>query len=160
MKRVLSSILTALAMLAMAGVGVQATPAEVPSDGIGPYEGTFRGVVQADGRSSAPLWLFLTHRDDNIAGVVYLGSGLQVDAGFCGSVDVPATAQYVKAETSTRNPRQVQVAPTFDVGGFEIAVDLVSTLSTDGKQITARAKIDVPWFCGRDPVFTGRLDRQ
>jgi hypothetical protein len=95
-----------------------------------------------------------------VEGIVYLGNGLQVDAGLCGAVAVPATAQYVEARTATRNSHEVRVAPTFDVGGFEIAVDLKTTLSGDGEQISARATIDLPWFCGRDPVFTGALDRQ
>jgi hypothetical protein len=32
-------------------------------------------------------------------------------------------------------------------------------VSSDGEVITARAKIDLPWFCGRDPVITSRLYR-
>jgi hypothetical protein len=75
-------------------------------------------------------------------------------------VQVPAIEQVVSGQTDHDNARRVAVAPTFDAGGFDLTVNFESTLSPDGETITARAKIDLPWFCGRDPVLSGTLTRE
>ena len=49
--------------------------------------------------------------------------------------------------------------PTFDVGGFDLAVDFESNISADDDVITAEAAVDLPWFCGRDPALTATLHR-
>jgi hypothetical protein len=75
-------------------------------------------------------------------------------------VQVPATEQTVSGLTDRSNARRVSVTPTFDVGDFELKVKFESLLSTDGERIMARAQIDLPWFCGRDPVLAGTLIRE
>jgi hypothetical protein len=126
---------------------------------VGPYEGTFHGVAYGDRGSSAPLSLELTHRGSQVKGNVYLGEGLHVSAGFCGSVNLPAAAQRIEAQTSFLNPKRLVADPTFDAGGFHLTVDFETNVSADGEVITAKAKVDLPWFCGRDPVLTGTLYR-
>lgn len=126
----------------------------------GPYEGAFEGLVWGDRGSQAPISLELTHRGRDVEGTVSLGEGLYVGGGWCGAVEVPATEQYVSGQTDRYNARRVAVTPTFDAGGFDLTVKFESTLSRDGETITARAKIDLPWFCGRDPVLTGTLYRE
>jgi hypothetical protein len=119
----------------------------------------FRGVAYGDKGSSAPLSLELRHRGSEVTGNVYLGEGLHVSAGFCGSVNLPAATQRIEAETSFWNPKRLVAEPTFDAGGFELTVDFESNVSADGKAIRAKAKVDLPWFCGRDPVLTSTLHR-
>jgi len=159
MKRLVFGALDILVILAVLAVGASAAPSVDASSEAGPYEGLFRGTAHGDGVSTAPLLLSLTHSGNQVEGIVYLGEGLYVDGGFCGNVSVPATAQYVEGRTAFRNPRQLAVTPTFDVNGFELTVDFESTVSADGDTIEAEAKVDLPWFCGRDPVLTATLDR-
>jgi hypothetical protein len=159
MKRLVAGILTAVAVLVTLGIGAEAAPASMPVAKVGPYEGTFKGLAYGDKGSSAPLALELTHRGNQVEGNVFLEEGLYISAGFCGAVNLPATSEYVAGQTLRWNPRRLVVSPTFDVGGFEVAVDFESTVSADGDVIAAKAKVDLPWFCGRDPLLTATLNR-
>ena len=82
MKRLVAGIMGVLAMLAIAGVGVQAAPAVDTTAAVGPYEGVFYGYVHGDKDSKAPLILVLTHRGNQVQGDVYLGEGLYVYTGL------------------------------------------------------------------------------
>jgi len=159
MKRLVLAALVVLAILSTAVVGVYAAPEVASAGGVGPYEGTFRGVAYGDKGSSAPLSLELTHRGNQVRGSVYLGEGLHVSAGFCGSVNLPAAGQRIEGETAFWNPKRLVADPTFDVGGFDLTIDFESNVSADGEVITAKAKVDLPWFCGRDPMLTSTLYR-
>ena len=154
----LVGVLAVLAILLTVVTGVYAAP-EVATGVVGPYEGAFQGVAYAGEGSRAPLALELTHRGNQVEGTVFLGEGLYVDGGMCGAVNVPATALAIGGQTVLGDPERLVTRPTFDLGDFEIAVDFESILSADGKVIVAEATIDLPWFCGRDPVFTGTLHR-
>lgn len=160
MKRLMIGVLTVLAILATAGIGVEAAPDLVSSQRSGPYEGKFDGFAYGDRSSKAPLTLELTHRGRQVEGQVLLGEGLYVNGGFCGAVDLPATVQQVEGQTLLGDPRRLEVTPTFDLGGFDLAVDFQSEVSADGELITAKARVDLPWFCGRDPVLSGILRRE
>jgi hypothetical protein len=157
MKRLVAGLLTILGILATAGLGVDAAPKAIRTGEVGPYEGAFEGVAYGDRGSRAPLSLDLTHRGNEVEGMVQLGEGLYVNGGWCGAVDVPATTQYVEGQTVRGDPRRLVVNPTFDVGGFDLEVDFESRVSASGEVITARAKIDLPWFCGRDPAVRATL---
>jgi hypothetical protein len=159
MKRLAVVVFVVLAVMMTAAVGAYAAP-EVASTGrVGPYEGTFRGVAYGDKGSSAPLSLDLTHRGSQVRGNVYLGEGLHVSAGFCGSVNLPAAGQRIEGETAFWNPKRLVADPTFDAGSFDLTIDFESNVSADGEVITAKAKVDLPWFCGRDPMLTSTLYR-
>jgi hypothetical protein len=159
MKRSLVVIIAVLAILLTTAAGVYAAPEVAATGRVGPYEGKFEGVAFADRSSNAPIMLDLTHRGNQVEGLVYIGEGMVVSGGFCGTVSVPATAQYVEGQTVGWNPNRLVVKPTFDLGGFELKVDFESNVSADGEVITAKAEIDLPWFCGRDPVLTSTLYR-
>jgi hypothetical protein len=159
MKRVAVIGFLVLSILAVSAIGASAAPEAATTGRVGPYEGTFEGTAYGSKGSRAPVTLDLTHRGNRVAGYVSLGEGLHVDGGWCGAVDVPAVAQYVEGQTTRWNPRRLVVNPTFDVGGFELSVDFESTISSDGDEITARAKVDLPWFCGRDPVLAAQATR-
>jgi len=159
MKRLVVGMLAVLAILSTVVVGVYAAPEVVTTENVGPYEGTFHGAVYGDRGSSAPLTLELTHRGNQVEGYVFLGEGLYVDGGFCGTVSVPATTQYIGGQTVLGNPKRLVATPTFDAGGFDVSVDFESYVSADGNVIAAQATFDLPWFCGRDPALTGTLYR-
>jgi hypothetical protein len=148
-----------LAILLTTAAGAYAVPEAASSGKVGPYEGRFEGDAYGDRSSSARIMLDLAHRGNQVEGMVYIGEGMVVSGGFCGTVNVPATAQYVEGQTARWNPNRLMVKPTFDLGGFELTVDFESNVSADGEFITARAEIDLPWFCGRDPVLTSTLYR-
>ena len=161
MKRLVFGVLDILVILSILAIGATAAPvaAETVTD-VGPYEGSFHGVAYGDQGSRARLTLELTHRGDQVQGRVSIGSGLLVDGGYCGAYDIPATAARVGGQTDSRDPRYLEVAPTFDVGSFDLQVDFESTLSSSGNVINAKAKVDLPWFCGRDPVLRATLYRK
>jgi len=148
-----------LLILLTTGATVFAAPGEAATGKAGPYEGLFEGLVYGDRGSSAPITLDLTHRGSQVEGRVSLGEGLYVSGGFCGTVNLPAISQHVEGQTARWNPKRLVVSPTFDLGDFDITVDFESNVSAGGEVITARAKIDLPWFCGRDPVLTSTLNR-
>jgi hypothetical protein len=159
MKRLLVAMMI-LAVLSTAAAGAYAAPLAPATSKAAPYEGSFQGSVYGDGQSRAPLALDLTQRGNLVTGKVSLGEGLFVDGGFCGAVNVPATEQYAEGQTVRGNPRRLVVSPVFDVDGFDLAVDFESTVSLSGNMITAKAKVDLPWFCGRDPQLIGIVYRQ
>ena len=160
MKRLVFGVLDVAVILSILAIGATAAPgvAEAATS-VGPYEGTFQGVVYGDQGTRAPLVLDLTHRDGQVEGKVSMGQGLYVDAGFCGGVNIPGAAQYVEGQTTRWNPDRLKVSPVFDLGGFELVVDFESNISAGGEVITAEAKADLPWFCGRDPVLKATLYR-
>jgi len=139
----------------MAVPGASAAPAAASNPG--PYEGTFNGTVYAPDRSSAPMSLILTHRGNVVDGTVFIGDGLNIDAGMCGSASIPATSVYANGNTSASNPKNLSARSSFDVSGVNVTVDLNSQVS--GDKLNATAKIDLPWLCGGDPVLNGTLYR-
>jgi hypothetical protein len=158
-KRMAVGAVVVLLVLLTAVAGAHGAPEVTSEKGVGPYEGTFHGVAYGDKGSSAPLSLELTHRGSQVRGNVYLGEGLHVSAGFCGSVNLPAAGQRIEGETAFWNPKRLVADPTFDAGGFDLTIDFESNVSADGEVITAEARVDLPWFCGRDPVLTSSLHR-
>lgn len=160
MKGLMLGILEIGIMLSLLAVPVQAAPELVSTGKVGPYDGTFRGIVYGDKGSSAPLTMDLIHRGNQVEGKVSLGEGLYVSGGWCGAVNIPAVSQFVEGQTLRTNPNRLLTSPTFDVSGFELTVDFESNMSADGKTITADAKVDLPWLCGRDPMLSGKAYRQ
>lgn len=126
---------------------------------VGPYEGVFYGTMTGDNNTSALMALQMTHRDGVVEGKIYLGEGLFVDAGVCGKAEIPSMRQYATGQTQPDNPNELSVHSNINVSGFDIGVELHSNVSADGETLTAQASIDLPWICGRDPSFTGTLDR-
>ncbi|UCF27910.1 MAG: hypothetical protein JSW42_15005 [Chloroflexota bacterium] len=129
------------------------------STNVGPYEGVFSGVLYGDNNSSAPIALQMTHRNGVVSGRVYLGEGLYVNAGMCGKTKIPSMVQSASGRTLSSNPNKLVVNTSFNVSGFDVGVDLTSTVSADGKTLNAGTKIDLPWICGRDPSYSGTLYR-
>jgi len=157
MKKLILGVMAALMVLPVATAF--AAPKEPSTGKAGPYEGTFQGIVYGDSGSSTPLTLELTHRNDLVQGNLALGSGLYVKGGVCGGAYVPSGAQYASGKTEQNNPSRLVAKSKVDVNRFDITVTLVSDVSSSGDVIQARAKLDLPWFCGRDPVLDATLYR-
>ena len=126
---------------------------------VGPYEGVCSGVLHGDNNSRAPIALQMTHRDGLVKGRLYLGEGLYVNAGMCGKTEIPSMVQSASGRTLPSNPNKMVINTAFNVSGFDIGVDLTSTISADGQTLNARTSIDLPWICGRDPSYSGTLYR-
>jgi len=137
----------------------QAISTSTASVDVGPYEGVFSGVLHGDNNSRAPIALQMTHRDGMVKGRLYLGEGLFVNAGVCGKTAIPSMAQSASGRTLPSNPNKMVVNTGFNVSGFDIGVDLTSTISADGQTLKAGTSIDLPWICGRDPSYSGTLYR-
>jgi hypothetical protein len=160
MRGLFFGLLDIVVILATLSGGVVVATGGPPTDAAGPYEGTFYGIARGDRNSYALISLDLTHRGDWVEGILTLSEGLYVDGGICGAVNLPAAEQTVEGQTETKTPGHLEASPTLDVGSFDLTVDFESDVSEEGSIITAEAKVDLPWFCGRDPVLAATLYRQ
>jgi hypothetical protein len=124
---------------------------------VGPYEGVFSGFLYGDNNSRAPIALQMTHRDGVVSGKLYLGEGFYVNAGRCGGAQIPPMVQSASGKTLASNPNKLVVNTSFNFSGFDIGVDLASSVSADGKTLNIGSSIDLPWICGRDPAYSGTL---
>jgi hypothetical protein len=157
MKKVLVPLVLALAMVLAVTVTASAAPPESASHDTGPFDGVFHGHVYGSNNSRAQMSLDLNHSGSQVDGTVFLGSGLLVDAGWCGSGYVPSGAYYAAGETTPGKPRNLAAETTVNVSGMDINIELDGNVSTSGNVIEAEARIDVPWICGPDPVLAGTL---
>lgn len=157
MKKTVTSLLLVLTAFFALTVVASASPEIPETHQVGPFDGTFHGVAKGDNGSSAPLTLELTHYGNTVKGTAFLGKGLHVDGGFCGAANIPASVRSASGQTVPNNPRRLAASTAFDVGGFEIGVELDGNVSANGRVLTADAKIDLPWICGGDPVLTTTL---
>jgi hypothetical protein len=123
------------------------------------FAGTFEGVLRGDDGSRAPVTLELVQNGRAVSGEIAVGRGLIIDGGNCGLVEVPTTTQTATGATTARAPRLLSAETALKVQGLAITIDLDGELSRNGQTITAEARIDLPWLCGRDPVITGTFDR-
>ena len=137
----------------------QAVSSSTAAKNVGPFEGVFYGVLHGDNNSRAPIALQMTHRDGVVSGRVYLGEGLFVNAGVCGKTEIPSMVQSASGRSLPGNPNKLAVNTTFNMSGFDIGVKLNSTVSADGSTLNASTSIDLPWICGRDPSYSGTLQR-
>lgn len=157
MKRFLIGLIAVIIIIAtMSVAGASAAP-ETAVGKVGPYEGVFHGTVYAPDGSKAPMSLDLTHRGSIVEGSIFLGDGLNIDAGLCGAGTIPASSHVASGKTSTINSNNLSATSTFDVSGVTVKVNLDSQVQ--GDTLKAKAKIDLPWLCGSDPVITGTLQR-
>ena len=157
MKKVMISLILTLGALLAVSLSASAAPEAAKAKKAGPFEGTFAGTVKGDNGKSANLSLDLTHRGDEVKGFVVIGEGLYVDAGMCGKGYVPAGTQFARGETSSKNPSQLSAESRFKVSGISVKIKLDGEVSDDGDELSAKAKIDLPWICGHDPVISGTL---
>lgn len=160
MRTFVISTLVGLVLVAATGGAALAAPARTPATSkAGPYEGRFQGTVISENGSSAPLSVALTHRGNTVAGVASIGEGLEVQAGFCGAASVPSRMEHISGQTQTGQPRRLEATSAFTVKGVPITVRFRSDVSVDGKAIQGTTTLDLPWFCGADPVLTGTLHK-
>lgn len=147
----------ALIALSIVAVGL-ASAAEPTIPGTsGPFNGKFQGTVYGDRGSKAPLSITMTQYGNQVRGTATIGQGLYVDGGWCGKANIPAITQGGTFRTSSFDPNRVLFNTAFEVQGFRIGVNLDGKVSTDGETLNADIKVDLPWFCGKDPVINGQL---
>ena len=154
-KKLWTSMLICLIVL---GFGVATTSAASPAKtDAEPFTGTFEGLIYGDKNSSAVMTLELEQDGNEVTGTAYLSDGLYVNAGNCGSANIPAVTQAATGTVSTKNPNLLATEATFNVSGINVTIDLVGELVDD--ELEADAKIDLPWLCGKDPVLSGTLEK-
>ena len=161
-KKVIFGLLAAVLLVSGLAVGTAyaaGAPASSSMNTVGPYEGVFSGVLYGDNNTRAPIALQMTHRDGVVNGRLYLGEGFYVDAGRCGGTNLPAMTQSANGRTLANDPSKLLVNTSFNLGGFNIGVNLNSSVSADGDTLNVNTSIDLPWLCGRDPSYSGTLTR-
>jgi hypothetical protein len=156
-KKVVVGLLLALSAMLAITITASAAPGEAKSKKAGPFQGTFNGTVYGDNGTSAPLSLVMTHQGNQVEGTVFLGKGLYVNGGMCGSGYIPAAAQTAAGQTSSNDPGHLAAQSYFKISGIGVKLLLDGDVSADGEQIETKAKIDLPWICGTDPVISGTL---
>src|SRR3954462_15501956 len=158
MRKFTIGTLVALALFASTAASTLAAPAQATSK-TGPYEGRFQGTVSSQDGSSAPLSVTLTHRGNTVTGVASLGEGLEVQTAYCGSANLPSRTERLSGKTQPGQPRHLEATSKFTIEGLPITVRFKSDISADGKKVQGTTTIDVPWFCGADPVLNGTLHK-
>jgi len=161
-KKVMFGLLAAVLLISGLAVGTAnaaGVPASSSKNTVGPYEGVFSGVLYGDNNTRAPIALQMTHRDGVVNGRLYLGEGFYVNAGRCGGTTLPAMSQSASGRTLSNDPSKMTVNTSFNLGGFNIGVNLNSKISADGDTLNVSTSIDLPWLCGRDPSYSGTLYR-
>jgi len=125
-----------------------------------PFNGSFAGTLSTSNGSSAPVSLALAQTGTTVSGDISIGDGLTIDGGNCGAQAIPAGGRAVTGQTDPSNPNHIEVTAAYDVQSIAITARLTADLSADGNALTGRIDLDLPFFCGSDPVITGALARQ
>ena len=126
----------------------------------GGFNGTFSGTLNGDNGSAALGTLTLTQTGSAVSGQLAVGPGLVLDAGSCGAQSVPELVQTASGTVDPAAPNRLQTTGSIPVGGFTIGVILTADLAPDGQSLAARADLDLPFLCGRDPAISGTFSRQ
>ncbi len=132
----------------------------IASGATAPFNGSFAGTLSTANGSSAPVSLALAQTGTTVSGDISIGDGLTIDGGNCGAQAIPAGGRAVSGQTDPSNPNHIEVTAGYDVQGIAITAKLTADLSADGNTITGRIDLDLPFFCGSDPVIDGALVRQ
>lgn len=133
------------------------TPAGNPA---ADFSGTYSGTLNGDNGSTAVGTLTLTQTGNDVSGQLDIGPGLVLDAGSCGAQSVPQLTQAAAGAVDPAAPNRLQTASSIPVAGFTVGILLNAELSADGQTLAARADLDLPFICGRDPVISGTFGRQ
>ena len=126
----------------------------------GGFNGVFSGTLSGDNGSTAPATLSLTQTGLSVSGRLSIGEGLVIDGGSCGAQAVPPLEQNAAGTVDPANPNHLQTTGSIPVAGFTIGVTLTADLAADGQTLVARADLDLPFLCGRDPAISGTFARQ
>ena len=140
-----------------------ASPAPIggdPNTAPGGFNGTFAGTLNGDNGSTAQATLTLTQSGSAVTGRLDIGPGLALDAGSCGAQSVPELSQTAAGAIDPAAPIRLQTTGSIPVGGFTIGVIMTAELAPDGQTLAARADLDLPFLCGRDPAIGGTFSRQ
>lgn len=137
-----------------------ALPAPIGETPPGGFNGTFTGTLNGDNGSTARGTLTLTQTGSAVTGRLDIGPGLVLDAGSCGAQSVPELSQTAAGNVDPAAPNRLQTTGSIPVSGFTIGVLLTAELAPDGQTLAARADLDLPFLCGRDPAIGGTFSRQ
>lgn len=149
----LLAVMLVIPFAAAAGIANAATRSQPLFDGV------FSGTITGDRQSQAEFEITLVQDDEEVAGEMTLGEGLYFDGGFCGKGYLPAGTFASSGEILSDDPRAIEAEASYQIDGFTISGALNGQLSSDGDELTAEVEIDLPWFCGRDPVFQISAER-
>jgi hypothetical protein len=113
---------------------------------VGPFEGTFKGIIQGDEGSSTSATATFQHRGADVSGAIVLEGGLQLRFGLpCGlePVDVktiPLSAKWDPAkpnhvESSTQVEEKTEKFP--GITSIPVRISIAADLQPDGNTVKA-----------------------
>ena len=158
MKKLLGSFVFVMVILIFAVNVTYASGSEIKVQG-DPFDGTFTGTVTGDRDSEAEVTVVLDHNGNLVEGEMNLGEGLYVDGGLCWHGYLPEGVFSAIGNTLPSEPSRVQGKYSYEVNKVMINGYLDAELSPDGKNLEAEVKIDLPWFCGKDPVLQLKAEK-
>lgn len=156
MKKLVIALL-ALAFVFTALLAGGAAAQEQETETVGPYEGEFEGTARTSRGAEALLTLDMTHRGRVVEGTASLDEPLPVSAGLCGTATIPADSVRARGETEAGNPQALDATASFAVRQIPVTIELTSTI--EDEVIDVEARVDLPWFCGHDPLLTAELEK-
>ncbi len=159
MKRFTSASILAIIATMMAFSAVFASGSTLANK-TEPFEGTFIGTVLGDRDSETAVRLELVQHGELIKGEMTLEDGLYIDGGFCWRGYLPEGVFSASGSSMAKDPYSIKATYTQEFNGVPITGNLDAMLSRDGETLTAEVEIDLPWFCGKDPVFQVSAQRQ
>jgi hypothetical protein len=129
-------------------------------ESVGPFEGTFKGVLTGDENTSTDVTATFIHRDTAVNATIALGTGLRLDFGKPCAVEPvdlreirvsgvwdPAKPQHIEATTTVSEP-----TTQFGYKAIDIRVTMVADLGADGRSMDARVTMKLlgvlPRACG------------
>ncbi|MBP6787957.1 MAG: hypothetical protein KA170_10250 [Candidatus Promineofilum sp.] len=131
-----------------------------PGEPAGGFNGVYTGTLSGDNGSTAVGTLTLTQSGNDVSGQLDIGPGLVVDAGSCGAQSVPQLTQTAAGTVDPAAPNRLQTTGSIPVAGLTINVALTAELAADGQSLAARADLELPFICGRNPMISGTFARQ
>jgi len=158
MKKSLGSFVLVLVALVLAVNVAQAYPSGTKSK-VDPFDGTFTGTVTGDRDSEAVVTFILEQDGSLVNGEMTLEDGLYVDGGLCWRGYLPAGVFSASGNTLAKDPQMIQGKYSYEINKVVINGYLEAELSPDGENLVAEVKIDLPWFCGNDPVLHLNAER-
>lgn len=157
----LLSVMLIIPFAAVAGtVNAASGTAKGTTSSLPVFNGLFTGTITGDRQSQAEFEISLVQEGDEVFGEMTLGQGLYFDGGFCGKGYLPADEFASSGTVLSDDPRAIEVEATYNIQGVTITGLLSGQLSADDEELTAEVKIDLPWFCGRDPIFQINAQRE
>jgi hypothetical protein len=117
----------------------------------GPFEGTFKGKIEGDDKSSTDATATFQHRGVDVSGSIVLASALRIQfKPPCGLEPVDVTTIPLTAKWDPAKPTHVEASTDVEektekfpgIKSIQVRISIVADLQPDGKTIEAKVTLD------------------